>query len=417
MRQNQARSIVALLATSAAVAGAFYVWSGSTRVPTNGVPDVTGLDISFTLAFASFLPLGALVALRRPQNPIGWIMIVSGFSVATSAAAGEYSIRAELYDPGSLPWGPELGWISSWIGVPGVGMLTFLMLLFPTGEFLSSRWRWVGRIAAVDLMVLFIGTLATWPERGVELVVTDTPSETFLVPPIVFEVAWVSMMVGALVGLSSLIVRFRRSRGVERQQLKWMAYVAALLAILVIVNLFIFDLIGVGYTRFRIVSEYILNLSVVGIPAAAALAILRYRLYDIDRLINRTLVYGGLSTILGTTYAALVFTAQSLLARFTVESDLVIAGSTLAVAGLFRPIRNRLQVFIDRRFYRQKFNARTTMEAFSASLRQEVDIEALSVRLVDVVEETMKPAHVSLWLSEHPSNSVAGHGWRIRTPD
>ena len=376
---------------------AFYLWSGLSR-PASGPPGVTALDISFAVAFGTFLPMGVFIALRRPRNPVGWIMALIGLSNLVSEAATEYATRALLVEPGGLPGGPVAAFASGLVGVFGIGLIAFLMLLFPTGKLPSPRWRWVARAAAANLVLLLVGNLSLWNLRGRALLLDEPPEQDLLIPYVVFEITWIVMMVSAIAGLISLVVRYRRSSGVEKQQLKLMAYVAAVLGGLVFLNFIVLEALGVGSAGFRVATEYVLNLAVAAIPLAAAIAILRYRLFDIDVIVNRTLVYGALTAILAGAYVALVFAFQAVLQPFTAESDLAIAASTLAVAALFRPLRDRVQRFIDRRFYRHRFDAQRTLESFSAYVRDEVDLAALSARLVGVVEDTMRPSQISLWL-------------------
>jgi hypothetical protein len=370
----------------------FYVASGVARSLT-----LTQLDPLYTVAFGMFLPLGTFIALRRAGNPIAWIMIAIGFCTLVSAAATEYATRALLIDPGSLPAGPGMAFVSELLGIPALALLPFLMLLFPTGQLPSRRWKWVAGVAGANMTLLVIALSSLWPIRGPQLLREDIPEGLFF-PPVVFEIGWILLMASAVAGLVSMVARFRRSSGVERQQLKWMAYAAAVVGALVVVNFFIFDPLGVDDPALRTVSEQTLNLAVAGIPIAAAIAISRYRLYDIDVVINRTLVYALLTAVLAAAYVGLVFMFQAVLAPVTAESDLAIAASTLAVAALFRPARARVQGFIDRRFYRRKFDAQRTLEDFSAHMRDEVELESLSSKLTAVVSDTMQPAHVSIWL-------------------
>ena len=370
----------------------FYLLSGFSR-PTG----IEQLDVSFAAAFGMFLPLGAFIAMRRPRHPVGWIMTTIGFSVLVSSAATEYATRGLIYEPGSLPAAAEVAYVSELVGIPGISLIGFLMLLFPTGKLLSSGWRWAARLAGANMVFMLVALSTLWSWRG-PVLLRDEPPQNAFVPPVLFEIAFVVVMLSAVLGLVSLVVRFRRSSGVERQQLKWMAYVASLVGTLLLLNFFVLVPFGVEGRGVRLVSEQLLNLAVAGIPVAAAIAISRYHLYDIDLVINRTLVYGLLTGILAGIYVGLVFALQALLAPVTAESDLAIAASTLAVAGLFRPLRSQVQSFIDRRFYRRKFDAQQTVDEFSAHLRDEVDLEALSSQLVSTVENTMQPVHVSLWL-------------------
>jgi hypothetical protein len=368
---------------------------GLSRPSLSDFDDFGARDITFIVSFAAFVPMGALIASRHPKNPIGWIACGIGLFNGASAAGYEYAVRALLVDPQSLPGGGFASWLSAWTWAPGLALLAFLMLLFPTGSPPTRRWRWVGWIAAADILVLVGSAMSLWPRRG-ELLLRESLPSDFAAKAVV-EIAWSVILVLVLISLASLIVRFLRSRGEERQQLKWLAYVAAVVTVLFVNELFILELLGAGETTFGIVSEHLLNLSAAAFPVAAAIAILKYRLYDIDLIINRTLVYGALTALLAVAYFAIVVALQNLIPGAD-DSDLTIAGSTLAVAALFRPLRARVQGFIDRRFYRRKFDAQRTLESFSSRLREDVDLDHLSADLLGVVRETMQPAHASIWL-------------------
>jgi hypothetical protein len=373
---------------------AFMLRLGLTRQPIDGVTDFGATDVTFILSFVAFAPMGAVIASRRPENPIGWLACGIGLLNVVSAAAYEYAAHALLVDPGSLPGGGLASWLSTWTWAPGLALVAFLMLLFPTGSPPTRRWRWVGWVAAVNILVLTGSAMSLWPQRGPALLIDTLPSVPL---EIVVEITWTVLLVLLLFSLASLIVRFRRARGEERQQLKWLAYVAAVVSVLLFNELFLLEWLGAGDTTFGIVSEHLLNLSAAAFPVAAAIAITKYRLYDIDLVINRTLVYGGLTALLAGTYFGIVVALQNIIPGAD-DSDLTIAGSTLAVAALFRPLRARVQAFIDRRFYRRKFDAQRTLASFSARLREDVDLDHLSADLLGVVRDTMQPAHASVWL-------------------
>jgi hypothetical protein len=370
---------------------------GLSRPRLSDLDDFGARDITFIVSFVAFVPMGALIASRRPENPIGWIACGIGLFNAASGAAYEYGVRALLVHPGRLPGGELASWLSAWTWAPGLALLAFLMLLFPTGRPPTRRWTWVGWIAAADILVLIGSAMSLWPYRGAALLRETLPRAPLI--EAVVGVAWTVMLVLILISLASLIVRFRRSRGEERQQLKWLAYVAAVVTILFVNELFLVEWLGAGETTFGIVGEHLLNLSGAAFPIAAAIAILKYRLYDLDLVINRTLVYGSLTAILAAAYLGIVVVLQNAIPGAD-DSDLTIAGSTLAVAALFRPLRARVQGFIDRRFYRRKFDAQRTLETFSSRLREDVDLDHLSADLLRIVRDTLQPAHASLWLRE-----------------
>ena len=311
----------------------------------------------------------------------------------------EYAIVTLLAEPGTplsnLPGGEALAWVSSWLWVSHIGLFLFLALLFPDGGPPSSRWR---PFAWAVGAVIVVGTVAVavWPETAAGFDLTDHPLGVEVATDVVNPVE-VIVYTLALVAMSSLVVRLRRSKGVERQQVKWFAYAVVVLAISAILAYVVSETMGIRWLGW--ISSVLVIVGVVGLPVAVGIAILRYRLYNIDIIINRTLVYGTLSAILVSLYVGSIVVSQGILRALTGQgSQLAVVASTLAVAALFNPLRHRIQSFIDRRFYRRKYDARRTLEAFSAKLRNETDLDALSNALVDVVSETMQPAHVSLWL-------------------
>jgi hypothetical protein len=348
-----------------------------------------------TVGFMGAPILGGLVASRRPENPYGWLWLGLGLSGALLQLAGSYSAYALVVEPDSLPAPRTVG---SVLGV-GWGMafilLPYLLLLFPTGRLPSRRWRpvaWAILVAGAVLLMIGLftpGTSGIGPFEnplGVGGVLGE--AIVFLSAVVVF-ILFVAIVLSAL----SLVFRYRRAGGVERQQLKWFALAAVLFGGSLIFSGFLGqDLPGVWDALFETVTF-------MGLYVAVGVAILRYRLYDIDVIINRTLVYGTLTTMLVGMYVASIVVLQGLLRALTGhESQLAIVASTLVVAALFNPLRGRIQGFIDRRFYRRKYDAAKTLAAFSAKLRDETDLDALSDDLVGVVRETMQPAHVSLWL-------------------
>jgi hypothetical protein len=343
----------------------------------------------------SFSVIGALIASHRPENPIGWIFLAVGCCYGLLSAGDEYAIYALLTNPGALALGAEASWLGQWIWAPGLGLiLVFLPLLFPDGHPPSPRWRPVGWLGGLSIVLAVVSsTIVLWPERGPALVTGDE-SPSHVLDVVLLFAAVPMLFVAGLGAVNSLLVRFRRSRGDERQQIKWFASAAALTLIWIIVF---------GQSTLRGLPEAMVALSsllvIPSIPIATGVAILRYRLYDIDVIINRTLVYGSLTVILVGLYFGGIVVLQRVFVLLTGErSTLAVVTSTLLIAALFNPLRRRIQGFIDRRFYRRKYDAAKTLEAFSAKLRDETDLDALSGDLVGVVRETMQPAHVSLWL-------------------
>jgi hypothetical protein len=350
----------------------------------------------------SFSVVGALIASHRPENPIGWIFLADGFCYGLVIAGDEYAVYALLTNPGALPLGAEASWLGQWVWAPGLGLsLVFLPLLFPDGHPPSPRWRPVGWLGGLSIgLAVVSSTIGLWPERGPALVTGDE-SPSLVVHVLVDFIAVPMLFVAGLGAVISLFVRFRRAREDERQQIKWFAAAAALSLVWIIVF---------GQASLRGLPGVIVALSALlvipSIPIATGIAILGYRLYDIDLIINRTLVYGSLSAALTLVYFGGVATTQAIFRALTGQEQqpqLSVVVSTLAIAALFMPLRRRIQSFIDRRFYRRKYDARKTLEAFSAKLRDETDLDALSADLVAVVRETMQPAHVSLWLRLDPA--------------
>jgi hypothetical protein len=354
-------------------------------------------------AFALGYPLvGALVASRQPANPVGWLLLAIGIGLALGALVDTNLRSASPPAFAVSAWLSETAWYV-WLTSAGV----FLPLVFPNGRLVSPRWRPVVWLGLAALLTSLVGV-------GFEPGPLDVDSPRPLDNPLGIDAAAgflsglarvgeVLLAVSFLLAAASLVVRFRRSRGTERQQLKWFAYVGLValggLALAMVAVLF-------GAQEGEEVSSWVgvpgavgwfvaLGTIVIGIPIATGMAILRYRLYDIDVVIRRTLVYGALTATLAASYVGSVLLLQLVLSP---ESDIAIAASTLAVAALFRPAGSRIQQLVDRRFYRRRFDAAKTLESFGARLRDEVALDSLSGELRGVVQETMQPAHVSLWL-------------------
>ena len=351
----------------------------------------------------SFSVVGAHIASHRPENPIGWIFLAEGFIYGLLIAAEEYAIYALLTNPGSLPLGAELSWLVKWIWAPGLGLvLVFLPLLFPDGRPPSRRWRTVAWLGGLSIgLICVLTSIVLWPERGSALVRPGGFPEFegwryAVLEVLVFLALQTMMFLAGLGAVISLFVRFRRARGDERQQIKWFASAAALTLAWIIV----------AEEQPGEIAALSGLLVIASIPVATGIAILCYSLYDIDRIINRTLVYGSLTVMLALLYFGGVSAIQALFGALTGQEEqpqLAIVVSTLVIAALFNPLRRRIKSFIDRSFYRSKYDAAKTLEAFSAKLREETDLDALSDDLTSVVSETMQPAHVSLWLHSDPA--------------
>src|ERR671916_306072 len=347
----------------------------------------------------AFSVVGAMIGSHRPGNPIGWIFCAAALFQGLAVFGDEYATYALITRPGSLTLGPEMSWLTEWIWAPGLGLiLVFLPLLFPDGRPPSRRWQWVAWLGGVSIvMIVVLAMVILWSERGTQLLrdpVSDEAGPAWILGILVEAVAFPLMLVAGLAAVISLFVRFRRARGDERQQIKWFASAVAL-SFLWIFVLEQFTLSGVP-GAIAVLSGLLVLPS---IPIATGIAILKYRLYDIDILINRTLVYGSLTATLVALYFGAIVVLQRVFVVLTgQQSTLAVVASTLLIAALFNPLRRRIQGFIDRRFYRRKYDAAKTLAAFSAKLRNETDLEALNEELVGVVRETMQPAHVSVWL-------------------
>ena len=339
--------------------------------------------------------LGSLIASRRPRNPYGWVWLGFGLGLTLNQLAVSYSAYA-LVEPGTLVAPLTISDVLGLGNQVSLGLAPFLLLLFPTGRLPSRRWRPVAWISALSgAMIVLLVFLFDDPDKVGGTIGIMAASVVFII--------FATIAVSAL----SLLFRYRRASGVERQQLKWVAFAAVLAALFLVgqqlfwlAGLLISYLVGGDLPTLNRSLENLLNVAItVCLYAGVGIAILRYRLYDIDIIINRTLVYGSLTVFLALVYFGGVISLQGLLRALTGQgSQLAIVASTLLIAALFNPLRRRVQNFIDHLFYRRKYDAAKTLEAFSAKLRDETDIDALNSELLSTVRETVQPEHVSLWL-------------------
>lgn len=368
--------------------------------------DPIGTIVTFILimVFLLFPFMGAVIVGRHPTNVIGWIFCLAGLSFALSNLAGAYTAYA-LVHPGTLPGRHLTAWIDSWVSIPGTSLtLTLLLLLFPTGRPLTRRWQWVIWLTLVSVVAL-MAQYAFQPGAFEDYPTIQNPlglARSASMQTALEVIGSGGLLLSALLSIAGLITRFRRSHGVERQQMKWFAFAATLLIIV-----FLEAILAMAYLGQTMdATQVFVALAWLAMTLATGLAILRYRLYDIDVIINRTIVYGFLTISLGLIYGVSVISLQALLRPLAPDSQLAIVGSTIAVAGLFHPARTHVQNAVDRRFYRSKYDGTRTIETFSARLRQDVDLKSLSSELIDVVRNTMEPSHMSLWLRH--SNPTAG---------
>jgi hypothetical protein len=353
--------------------------------------DATNQAMLF-VGFSAFMVVGALVVAHRPGNAIGWIFSAIALLAFTGQLASEYATYAYVTGPGLLPGAILAAWYGSWPWWLVLALaLVFTPLLFPTGRLVSPRWRPVAWLAGATTAVATLltslqPTLGTFGDQVVMNPIGVTAVGD-LVGSAVGPALLGLLVLSAVLALASLVIRFRRSRGEERQQLKWFTYACALL-----------PLAALGDFLPGPVGDLLFAALVLLLPVATGIAILRHRLYDIDRLINRTLVYGLLTALLGGVYAAAVLVLGLFGGVGRDPPSWAVAGATLAVAALFQPARRRIQSVVDRRFNRRKYDAARTVEVFSRRLREEVDLDTLSAELLAVVDETVQPAKASLWL-------------------
>ena len=349
--------------------------------------------LNLTVLSVGYSAIGAIIASRLPNHPIGWICCAIGFIAAVDHFAGEYAVYALLAQPHPLPGGNAMLWLQGWFWMLFVGLFVFLLLLFPTGRMPSSRWR---PFAWFSVAVILVGVI--WSSA-------ISPDITFDAPPSPIQLLVLAL---GLVSAASLVVGRRGARGVERQQIKWLLYAGVIWFVGSVLNIVVFFFLQVEGAWSLWVGSLLVAVGGFGGPIAIGIAILRYRLYEIDLIINRTLVYGSLTGLLALFYFGSVTALQSLFSLLTGQGNtLAIVASTLAIAALFNPLRGRIQSFIDRRFYRRKYDAAKTLEAFGSRLRDETDLERIAEDLGEVVDETMQPSHISLWLS-FPSTKEQG---------
>jgi hypothetical protein len=336
---------------------------------------------------------GARIVSRQPNHPIGWLLCALGCLTALGGFASEYAIYGLLEHPGAAPGAEALAWLTSWLSSGYLALLAALLALFPTGRSLSPRWRWVLWLAGSGIACALVGALWLWPLRGVALLQLPSPEPAGL-PGLLYSVGSWAPVVAVLAAVASLALRFRRATGAERQQLKWLAYAGVLVVLCFVLPDAVAKALGS-----QLAGDLVFAALFVPVPVAVGVAILKHHLYDIDRLINRTLVYGLLTALLGSLYAGAVLILGQLFGGVREDPpSWAVAGATLAAAALFQPARRRIQAVVDRRFNRRKYNAAKTVEAFSVRLRNEVDLDALSAELLAVVDQTMQPTRTSLWL-------------------
>jgi hypothetical protein len=354
------------------------------------------LDVLLAIQALTFAGVAWVIARAHPRHPIARLFAGVGLVVAFYLVVERYQYVALVLHP-DLPFGVGAAWLQAWLYVPALGVvISVLPQLFPTGRPLTPGWRWGLWLAAVAGVGVVL-TDALQPGK-IDQSTIDNP---FGMDPVWHDrlgaAATTLLLVASVVGVASLVARWRRARLRERQQLKLFAYAAALLPVFVLLSGLI-QVLGIDEGAAQWISFAAATGAFLGLPIATAASIARHQLYDIDLVINRTLVYATLTAVLVATYLVSVLAFRVVLNPVTGKSDLAVAVSTLAVAALFRPLRARIQAVVDRRFYRQRYDAARTLESFTSRLRHEVDLDSLGTELRSVVHETMQPAQITLWL-------------------
>lgn len=384
-RRTRARWLPPTLALAAVALSAATAVLGWDRTDLDGVLHVN--RVLELLAFMTVALLGALLVLRRPQHPVSWLLSAFGLSVLVNQAAQEYALHSVVGRTSAPGWAVA-AWIGNWSTAVALVLLVELLLLFPTGRVLSRAWGWLARTVAVAGAGLVVGrAIAVWPQRGAALAVQGATL------PAALRVLQLALIACVPVAVVALGLRYARSGHDQRQQLKLLLLAGCVVAVAVIAGLLALSL---GITSALL--EALGIIGIAGIAAAMTLAVLRYRLYDIDRIISRTVAYGVLTALLASVYAAGVVVTGIVLEPIAPDSSLAVATSTLFVAAAFTPSRVRVQDAVDRRFNRSRYDAERTVEAFRGQLRDDLRLEPLCDRLLVTVASTVQPARLSVWL-------------------
>jgi hypothetical protein len=351
--------------------------------------------VSLLGAFGAFMAVGCLIVARRPDNSLGWAFAAVGLLAVTGELAVEYAWYSHVRQSTALPGAIAAAWYANWSWFPTVFLAVwFPLMFFPTGRLFSAHWRpvaWVsgGGIVAITLLGMLDPSLGAPNNRSLSnpIGIAGLPeAEDSSIGAALLSL----MLFSVIAALIQLVVRFRNSHREERQQLKWFTYAGAVMVL---------SFVAQEVTGFAL-PDFVFGLLISLIPLSVGIAILQYRLYDIDLIINRSLVYGVLTAVLALVYVGGVVGVGGVVRAITGQerNNLAVAASTLAVAGLFRPARTRAQAFIDRRFYRSRYNAQQTIADFSAKMREQIDLDSLTSEMAAVVRDTVQPTHVSLWL-------------------
>ena len=366
---------------------ALVVWAVATGEP------LTSDIVLYPMAYLAFGAVGALIVSRHATNRIGWLALATG-ALGSFVALCDSVARSAQPVPGQ-GWA---AWLATWAFPATLAPLLLLILLFPTGRLASSRWKLVAALITVGTTGLAVGNAFTPDMADYPTLQNPVGIPAFTGSP--FEsggIAWFPLLGGAIAAAVGLVPRFVRAQGIERAQLKWMTFAAALQGLSWVV--LALDLPGTAGE----LAQYAIFGTLLLIPVATGIAILRYRLYDIDVVIRRTLVYGAVVAVLGGLYVAFVLGLQSVLSGFIGGDTLPVALSTLAIAVLFGPVRGRVRELVDRRFYRSRYDHQRTLEQFAGQLREEVELDAVGGMLVAVAARSVQPASVSVWVRGRPT--------------
>jgi hypothetical protein len=382
--------IVAVVVSAACTIGAWIILAISFTMP---APNTWGFRAFASIFAVTFTWVGAALAWRRPRNAVSWILLEVGAASATQALLAEYALFGIVGRSAPLPGAVLSGWVVSWVWLDELALVAvILLLIFPDGHFVSPRWRvfaWLGGASAM------VGAMALAFNSGPIMnnaAFADNPFALFTDPDTnLFFRSMVGVGAAGVGAAASLFVRYRRSSGVERQQLKWLAFEAVVLAVAV--------LVGAFDQNDKWASVFLIG-AVALAPVMVGIAVLRYRLYDIDVLINRALVYGATTAAIAVTFFGGIVVLQAALRPLIGGSEVAVAASTLVCFALFQPIRRRVRSTVDRRFYRARYDAVRTLDAFASRLAGEVDLDAVGSELAEAVTEAVRPTHVSLWLRD-----------------
>jgi hypothetical protein len=330
---------------------------------------------------------GFVIASRRPENRIGWLFLVAGLALGLGSFSGQYALHALVADRGSLPAGRLFAWLGAWLWVIATAMLAFLFLLFPTGRLRSRRWRPVAWLVGGAFAVTAAATLVIASSFWADPFTSSSPGSSAGLIASLYVMTTVLVSAGLLVSAAAIIVRFAKSSGEERLQLKWCAWAALVLAVVFVASIWVNSA----------TANILQSVAFLCLWTTIAIAVLKYRLYDIDRIISRTLAYATVTGLLVGVYAGLVLLATRVL---SVHTPVAVAASTLAAVALFSPLRRRVQQVVDRRFNRARYDADKTVAAFAARLKDAVDLNSVRDDLATVVVQALEPAHVSVWISQ-----------------